>query len=648
MIGRTGLAAMLAIAVAGCESNKIHRYDILKSPAEANAKCDLTEQPGGAFEYRDGKLVVGKAFLLPAECKGVSIELAREKAGAAGKAKFTMFFIELDEQGRFYDDSQFEALRDFLVPRQKKGEVKQVEQRDLSIVTFVHGWRNNAKYDNANVGLARQVLDFAALGERSEPHPNPSARPREVVGVYVGWRGKSLEGLAAWEALSVWDRKNTAQNVAVGSVREVFSYLKAYQELANTPCSADREALVVPYHCKRVRLMIVGHSFGGLMAYNAVAGSLIDNVTRGGLIQPLPDNCKDEYASKPGAESALVQSFADLIVLINPAVEGARFEPLHQVVARRAKENAPERGAFCPNQRPVLISITSAHDWATRYAFRAARFLNTILESTRPIAAYRPGAEEGVAGRVSEEDDYIGAEEGIASINAMGHVRRFHTHFLRGNALLVDKGVSKEVVGADDARRQSEYAAALKAYCDVPPPGPEPKAEKLLRACRCGGDQWWGYAASIKDETRKSCPAYVEELNAAEMMTETDPISTVLARRSGRPVSSLLGGRSPGWVQSFCGGPAIQHLPRFDAGGEYTKKVRDKHAVTHSASSPVWNVYVDDESIIQGHSDLYGVAFQSMLQQIYHAITIRNFRADSFSELSKRARDRIERDCPAI
>ena len=147
---------------------------------------------------------------------------------------YTMFFVELDEQGRFYDPKQFQAIVNFLSDN---------KETDMSIVTFVHGWRHNAEYRDRNVQLARDTLIFTALGEAPKPHPNPSGEPRKVVGIYVGWRGLSNSAGAnvrddwsvadAWEVISVWDRKNTAQNVAVGSARELFSMLRAHQERAN-------------------------------------------------------------------------------------------------------------------------------------------------------------------------------------------------------------------------------------------------------------------------------------------------------------------------------------------------------------------------------------------------------------------------------
>ncbi len=94
-------------------------------------------------------------------------------------------------------------------------------------------------------------------------------------------------------------------------------------------------------------LVIVGHSFGGLIVYSAVAQSLIEAA-----------------ATKQGS---IVPSFANLVLLVNPAFEAARYLPVFEQI----KDNH----GFVPNQPPVFVCVTASNDYATRYVVPARREL---------------------------------------------------------------------------------------------------------------------------------------------------------------------------------------------------------------------------------------------------------------------------------
>jgi pimeloyl-ACP methyl ester carboxylesterase len=82
---------------------------------------------------------------------------------------------------------------------------------------------------------------------------------RHVIGIFVGWRGLSF--YAGWLTnLTFWNRKTAALRVALGSVRELFARLRRFRE------SHDSDSTLV----------IVGHSFGGLVVFSALAQSLVE------------------------------------------------------------------------------------------------------------------------------------------------------------------------------------------------------------------------------------------------------------------------------------------------------------------------------------------------------------------------------------
>lgn len=127
-------------------------------------------------------------------------------------------------------------------------------------------------------------------------------------------------------------------------------------------------------------LLIIGHSFGGMIVYSALAQSLIEAA-----------------ATQSGH---LVPSFADLVMLVNPAFEGIRYLPIHDLVKERGE------GSFAENQLPVFVSVTAENDWATGMAFPAGMAISLLLERTK------------------------GWEERQALIKTMGHLSWMQTHEL--------------------------------------------------------------------------------------------------------------------------------------------------------------------------------------------------------------------------
>ncbi|MDH4187416.1 MAG: hypothetical protein OEV08_10490 [Nitrospira sp.] len=287
--------------------------------------------------------------------------------------KYDALFVEFDDQGWVQGSSEeksptkkdhlsnlYSAIRDL------RGD-QNTGQR-LSILVFVHGWQHNAEPDDPNVHAFRRMLLSANHLETVAAGKGPKPR---VVGIYVGWRGKSLR-IPVLNNLTFWERKNTAEKVAQGGVRELFLWLDWLRD-------TDR-----PNNEQYVTVLTIGHSFGGLVTFEAMNSDFVRNGVR---FKSNPLKPEDRFMSRVG----------DLVVIANPAFEGARYEEL-RAVARRFPE--VER-----NQLPVVIVATSEADWATRYAFPIARWFNVIFESS-------PG------------------EEAEANVKTVGHNSRYITHEL--------------------------------------------------------------------------------------------------------------------------------------------------------------------------------------------------------------------------
>jgi hypothetical protein len=254
-------------------------------------------------------------------------------------SEYSLSVIEFDDQGWYHDIAQRDALISFL---------EETRREDLLIFLFVHGWKHNAAPSDDNLRSFRALLSDARASE------NQKKTSRRVLGVYLSWRGRSLYGNWLWMNASFWTRKSAAFRVAIGSVREILAKIRAEQRDRN------RHSIDDPLQRtgEGTRLVLIGHSFGGLILYSAVAENLIESVTR-----------RDERVVRP---------FGDLVILVNPAFEATRYQPLLTALLAR-------RG-FPPDQRPCFLAVTASNDAATGRAFPIGRWISTRFESVRRSA----------------------------------------------------------------------------------------------------------------------------------------------------------------------------------------------------------------------------------------------------------------------
>ena len=272
------------------------------------------------------------------------------------RAMCSLAIVEFDDQGLCFDRQRFDQLIT---------ELKSLEKEFPIILVFAHGWRHNASADDCNLRKFREVLaktacEQATLAERSRP----------VLGVFLAWRGLSTHGNDAWEYLSFWDRMQAAERVAHGSARELLGRLKAFR---NGPLPIDGDP--------KATLIIIGHSFGGLIVYTAIAQSLI------------------EAAATP---DVVVPSFGDLVLLVNPAFSAVSYLPIYSILWSGKK--------FDQKQPPVFVSVTAENDTATKDAFPAANLRLHVEEATR------------------------GRKESQALTRTMGHLDWLQTHELSASS----------------------------------------------------------------------------------------------------------------------------------------------------------------------------------------------------------------------
>ena len=307
------------------------------------------------------------------ECEKHAIQRLPTKNGSS----YLLGFIEFDDQGQLWDRKQMSNVL---------GAIEHdASTKDLLIVVFVHGWKHSAAPGDGNIETFRKALANLSDAETSIATLT-HAPPREVAGVYLGWRGGSVP-VPVLENVTFWDRKNTAEKVGHGNVTEVLGRLELIKEAKNSTTAGE----------KKTRFVIVGHSFGGAVVTTALTQILTSRfiVTEG-----------------PAGLQSNVRGFADLVVLINPAIEALQFASLSDM--------ATERGSYFQSQLPVMLELTSEHDYATRYAFSFGRTFSTLFENTRDNVK-RFNA-------VTRKDETI--DEGDATETAVGHFEPYRTHRL--------------------------------------------------------------------------------------------------------------------------------------------------------------------------------------------------------------------------
>ena len=284
---------------------------------------------------------------------------------------YTLAFIEFDDQGWYHSLDQRKALADFLDAKAND---------DLIILVFIHGWKHNAAAGDNNIAKFRELLEGA--------HRSEVARGggRGVLGVYVSWRGLSLSGNPLWENLSFYARKSAALRVAIGSVRDTLALLKTYrdQRHANT-ARRHPEAMQPHSETEGARLFVAGHSFGGLILFSALSEYLMESTYSRDIISP----------------------FGDLIILVNPAFEATRYQPLATALIKHRR--------FADGQIPVFIAFTATNDDATGKAFPLGRWFGTRMESTLSNALPPPFPSDA---------------QRKANLNTIGHLSWLTTHTL--------------------------------------------------------------------------------------------------------------------------------------------------------------------------------------------------------------------------
>ncbi len=276
--------------------------------------------------------------------------------------QYTLHFVEFTEQGHFHSRDQLNTV----LERIREGGKNQ------DILLFIHGWNHDARADDRNVLEFRRLLRTVDARNRT----------RTTTGVFVGWRGASIDA-PLLNKITFWERKNVSIEVGRGSLIELIERLRAAG--GANPGS---------------RMISIGHSFGASVLLSATKNELYKEFL------PAEDQRTLLVHTKP------IDNFT---ILVNPAIEATPFMALHDLM----EENERLRpGTYGQPVSPKIVVFTSESDWAVKYAFPAGRLLSTPFELHRKLQ------------RMDRTGAHVEFDEYPMDILALGRFDRFQTHRL--------------------------------------------------------------------------------------------------------------------------------------------------------------------------------------------------------------------------
>ena len=324
-----------------------------------------------------------------------------------GQRNYDLGYVEFDEQGDFWDRDQLARA---------VGLVKQTPKPLL--VIYVHGWQNNASDNTNDVPQFHEVLAKLARTERIRK------LDYQVVGVYLGWRGKQAYD-PLLKILSFPNRKDAAARI--GS--------------SNTITEAIFRLVYEARHPARgARTILIGHSFGALVVERAVEQAMTGGLLTGDPVVP-----------------------ADFILLVNSAAESIYAKEMRDMMvstlrfspSRHCYQDSDDSSACFLKDEPRIISVTSETDEATGVAF--------------PVGATLFGV-----GKLYR--DYSGPETGGAPVDQ----RLFFTHTPGHNNLLLDHRIVPLDMTAPVAEEPRAFEENLENPQALPASGGDAQATPIF------------------------------------------------------------------------------------------------------------------------------------------------------------------------
>jgi len=266
------------------------------------------------------------------------------------KSPICLAFIEVDDMGELFDKSELDtALR--LIRQANDLAKTEPGQSDPIVLTFIHGWKNNASLENDNVkGFQAALQEVYARFKGTH----------RVLGIYIGWRGNLIHSyFPVAQQFSYFNREATAIRIPGAMLSSALTQIA-------TRTHENPKALAI----------FIGHSFGGLLLERTLSETTASQIAEATIYTDEAQAAQDtkEDSDKTLAAKLAVDSRADLVIYINPAGAATEarqmldfltfnrytYHPLRDSQSATQTEDDPER--------PLFVSLTSTADLATKVA----------------------------------------------------------------------------------------------------------------------------------------------------------------------------------------------------------------------------------------------------------------------------------------
>lgn len=277
---------------------------------------------------------------------------------------YTLGIIEISDDGSI-NPAQKNQVMDMIKEKTREGGL---------LVVYVHGWHHGARVCDRDLCCFREVLNRIHKAHL-EQKGNAENTDRQIVGLYIGWRGESLPKRGV-NIATLWDRKRVAEHIGRTAGKEILSELNDHWS-----------------QIEDLTMITVGHSLGGAFVFSAVKGKLTGNISD--IVLHKVQTYRVVRAESDRREAlgrrvkALRAGFGDLVVLVNPAIEASEYQMFDDDLIDLKAPQDPKaledsRLPYDKNHRydrrqlPVLMTVASQADTAVGRFFPPARVLGDL------------------------------------------------------------------------------------------------------------------------------------------------------------------------------------------------------------------------------------------------------------------------------
>jgi hypothetical protein len=363
-------------------------------------------------------------------------------------------FIEVDDMGELFDKVELDTALSLI--RQTNSLAKsEAGEADPIVITFVHGWKNNASLTNDNV---------AGFSAALQEVYRRSGKTHHVIGIYIGWRGDLVRSyLPVARQFSYFNREATAVRVPGATLSSALTQIAART-----------------HENSRALAIFIGHSFGGLLLERALSEATASQIAEA-TISSQEAATKTQSGVEANRETLAaelaVNSRADLVIFINPAGAATEAKQMLDFLTYNKYRYQPTGGQDAENasadiDRPLFVSLTSTADMATKLAMPIGhglpflgfkmngsfRDLNQVPNKKYELMCFDPH-------RSAASWELKTKEEGAQSQGAYFMSTAPHMEVLQSHQMLKAIGTNQMIVSSTGQKLQIEDPNAI-AECN--------------------------------------------------------------------------------------------------------------------------------------------------------------------------------------